>query len=106
MKLIKANQLKIKALRISTILNVKADALSRSSHPSLEWEIPQETFQKLINLRGPMEVDLMATRQNTKLTQFVSPHPDLAAIAHNALAVDWNQWKEIYIFPPSMESSR
>ena len=38
--LLKERSLKIKAFRISTLLNSKADALSRTSHPLLEWKLP------------------------------------------------------------------
>lgn len=98
--LLQLRSLKIKAFRISTLLNAKADALSRTSHPLLEWELPQKIFLQLQLLRGPLEIDLMATSENSKLPLFISPHPHPRAWGHNALAWDWNQWSQIYIFPP------
>ncbi|KAK8387644.1 hypothetical protein O3P69_018275 [Scylla paramamosain] len=98
--LLQLRSLKIKAFRISTLLNAKADALSRTSHPLLEWELPQKTFHQLQLLRGPLEIDLMATSENSKLPLFISPHPHPQAWGHSALAWDWKQWSQIYIFPP------
>ena len=98
--LLQLRSLKIKAFRISSLLNAKADALSRTSHPLLEWELPQKLFHQLQLLRGPLEIDLMATNENSKLPLFISPHPHPRAWGHNALAWDWNQWSQIYIFPP------
>ena len=47
-----------------------------------------------------MQVDLFATPFNAKLRVFVSPFPHPRATETDALAQDWNRWKEIYLFPP------
>ena len=99
-RVLRTHNLTIRAFRISSLLNAKADALSRSNHTLLEWELPQETFQRLLLLRGPLEIDLMATNKNAKLPLYLSPHPDPQAVGHNALAWDWNLWSQIYLFPP------
>ena len=89
-----------KVFRISTLLNTKADDLSRQARPTIDWTLPQQTFNDLVARRGPLEIDLMATAENTKLPSFLSPNPDPRAVGCNALAWDWNQWTQIYIFPP------
>ena len=45
------------------------------------------------------EVVLSATRENTKLTIFMSPVLDPLAVAGDAFTTDWNR-KKIYLFDP------
>ena len=89
-----------KVFRISTLLNTKADDLSRQAQPSIDWTLPQQTLNDLVAQRGPLDIDLMATAENTELPSFLSPNPDPRAAGCNALAWDWNLWSHIYIFPP------
>ena len=98
--LLEETEVKLRAYRISTLLNSRADALIWTSHHSIEWELPQVIFNHLTSLRGPLEIDLMATHQNTKLPLYLSPHPDPLATGCNTLAWDWNKWQQIYLFPP------
>ena len=43
---------------------------------------------------------MFATRQNAQLPKFISLMSDHQAVACNALSLDWNQWDQIYLFPP------
>ena len=97
---LQTRNLRIKAFRISTLLNSKADALSRLPHLLIEWELPMKIFKEITHLRGPVQIDLTASSSNYKVETSISPYPDPIAIGHNALAWDWNLWHQIYIFPP------
>ena len=90
----------IQAVRISSKENVAADALSRNSIQPTEWTLKRETFQKLQEWHGPLEIDLMATPLNNKLQKFVCPFHHNMAENTDALLINWNQYKQIYLFPP------
>ncbi|XP_045127719.1 uncharacterized protein LOC123514137 [Portunus trituberculatus] len=89
----------IKAFRISTLLNSRADSLSQLAITSTEWSLPEQIFKHILTWRGPLEIDLMPTNKNKKLPLYISPYPDPEALTSNALAQDWNRWEQIYIFP-------
>ena len=77
-----------------------ADALSRDRKVSpTEWAIPQEIADQIFAIWGTPMADLFATYQNRKLPLFVSPLPDLRALAVDALSMSWRNllW---YAFPP------
>ena len=76
--------------------------MSRSSVISTEWSLSQTDFH-LITLRVGFvpEVDLFATDLNHKTTQYLSPCPDPAAVAIDSFNVDWSQWENLYLFPPT-----
>jgi hypothetical protein len=95
-----SRRLLLDAHRIPSHLNVCADALSRKDPRPAEWGLPQETFQKITDWHGPLQVDLMASPHNNKLPLYVSAFEYPGAVATDVLAVDWNQWQEVYIFPP------
>jgi hypothetical protein len=81
-------------------LNTGADALSRNSPIQGEWTLDWNSFYLLCKILGVPEVDLFASRENSKLPLFISPYPDQTAVATDALATDWNRWNFIYLFPP------
>ena len=90
---------------ISGELNVLADQGSRLSPIPTEWSLDRLSFSWLLNLASRYgvlkpQVDLFATRHNTRLRCFVSPLPDPQAVEVNALSLDWNVWTSIYLFPP------
>ena len=87
----KTRNIKIIIFRISTMLNSKADDLSRSSTGSTEWELPQEIFDSLTYQKGHLQIDLMATSKKTKLPTYVSPHPDPCSMGCNALSLELEQ---------------
>ena len=70
------------------VLNVLADAGSRSHPISTEWMLDKESFLYLCRLLGTPEVDLFATRENSQHPLFVSPCPDSLAAAIDAFDCD------------------
>ena len=81
--------------------NVAADALSREEVLPAEWEVPREAFDLLQREHGhPLQIDLFASPLNNKLPLYCAPFPFPRAMAEDALAQDWNQFSQIYLFPP------
>ena len=81
-------------------LNILADALSRP-HCILhtEWTLTQRVLKRVwARFHKPM-VDLFATRFNHRLPTYVSPVPDPAAWAIDALSLSWSGL-QAYAFPP------
>ena len=91
----------LKAQHIPGRLNVIADKLSRLGQTiQTEWSLLPEVFHRLCNKWHRPQVDLLATRFNHKLPQFVSPVPDKQAIAVDALTLPWEDL-DAYAFPPT-----
>ena len=86
--------------KIKGNLNVLADALSRDCTLPGEWELDPLDKEKILSLFPRLEVDLMATPFNSILEKFVSPFLHPQAVAVDAWAINWNQWQEVYCFPP------
>lgn len=89
----------IYASYISSRDNEIADAESRRLHPDTEWELSNRAFESIVNNFGNPEIDLFATRLNTKCHKYVSWHRDPGACAVNAFTLNWNNLK-FYAFPP------
>ena len=85
---------------LAGVLNVRADLLSRGCPVPTEWTLDDASFRWLEDVWGPFEVDLFATEENKKLQTFASPYPHPEAVGQDALALDWNRWRNIYLFPP------
>ena len=91
----------LKARHIPGRLNVVADKLSRLGQViQTEWSLLQEVFQTICRTWHTPQLDLFATRFNTKLSQFVSPVPDPSAWAVDALSLSWENL-DPYAFPPT-----
>ena len=75
-----------------------ADILSRKINPNTEWSLNKEVFSILCQQFGTPEIDLFASRINTKVKKFMSFYPDPTAYAINAFAHKWDSY--VYIFPP------
>ena len=83
-------QVTLKARHIPGWLNVIADKLSRLGQMiQTEWSLHPEVFQAICSRWHQPQVDLLATRFNNKLPQFVSPVPDPQAWAVDALSLSW-----------------
>lgn len=95
-----AASIQLRVRHIPGHLNVLADSLSRnqSVHPT-EWTLHSEVFSRIHSLFPSMEIDLFATRLNTRLPDFVSPVPDPRAKTVDALTMDWSG-HDLYAFPP------
>ena len=90
----------LRARHIPGRLNVIADKLSRHSQViQTEWSLSLQVFNLLFSNWDLPQVDLFATRFNHKLPQFVSPVPDPAAWAVDALSIPWGNL-DVYAFPP------
>ena len=91
----------LRARHIPGRLNVIADKLSRLGQTiQTEWSLHPEVFQAICSRVHQLQVDLFATRFNTKLPQFVSPVPDPQAWAVDALSLSWEDL-DPYAFPPA-----
>ena len=66
-----------------------------------EWALAPTEFRRLEEAHGSMlEIDLFASPLNFKIPQYVARFNDPQAIAQDALTLCWNQWSQIYVFPP------
>ena len=65
-----------------------------------EWTLDEESFRLVCQREFVPQVDLFATRENRKLSSFVSPVPDPLAVGVDAFSLDWSRWEGIYLFPP------
>ena len=83
-------------------LNVLADQGSRIGPFKTEWCLDPDSFSWIFQ-QFPCcpEVDLFATRANSRFPAFVSAYPDPKAVFWDARSQDWNDFfKCIYAFPP------
>ena len=70
---------------------------ARPHHPV--WSLLPEVFQLISNRWHQPQIDLLATRFNNKLPQFVSPVPNSLAWAVDALSPPWEDL-DPHAFPP------
>ena len=84
---------------ISSKDNVSADAESRRLEPETEFEISDEAFDKICQTFGTPEIDLFASRSNTKCHRYVSWRRDPESVAVDAFTIDWTHYF-FYAFPP------
>ncbi|KAJ8044060.1 hypothetical protein HOLleu_11420 [Holothuria leucospilota] len=89
----------ISAAHISGARNEYADYLSRLKQATTEWSLSKQVFHQIEAMYGSPDVDLFASRFNTKLPTFVSWKPDPIALAIDAFSLDWKNYK-FYAFPP------
>ena len=99
--LLKKKGLFISAFHIAGVRNVIADSLSRSAPVSTEWELDQDSFDKIVTRWGAPQVDLFATAENFKVNAYISPVPDPQSLGTDAFAQDWSKWNKVYLFPPT-----
>ena len=84
------NNVTLRARHVPGSLNVIADGLSRRNQiQSTEWSLFPQVFKQISKIWESPQVDLFATRLNTKLPLYVSPIPDPQAWAVDALNVRW-----------------
>ena len=80
----------ITTTQISDIMNIEADAESRSSEIRSEWKLNESYIQSILNhLKISPSVDLLASRINTQLTRFFSYRPDPNAEVIKTSTVNW-----------------
>ncbi|CAJ0947618.1 unnamed protein product [Ranitomeya imitator] len=90
----------ISAVHIPGVENWAADFLSRQGLASGEWELHPEIFQQICLHWGTPDVDLMASRLNAKVTNFIACSRDPQAIGVDALISPWHRFHFLYVFPP------
>lgn len=79
--------------------NVKADKTSRVTNIDTEWALAQEAFQIIVAHFGKPDIDLFASRINTKCQFVYSWHGDPEALGIDSFTYDWKQ-SYFYAFPP------
>ncbi|KAJ8911216.1 hypothetical protein NQ315_014928, partial [Exocentrus adspersus] len=84
---------------INTKENIKADFLSRDTQSNIEFELNQNIFIKITEEFGCPEIDLFASRANTKCQKYVSWRPDPDSILVDAFTISWTDYN-FYAFPP------
>ena len=76
---------------LSSKLNIIADRESREKVDSSEWKLDPKVFQGLVQLMGNPVVDLLASRLNHQLPQYITWRPDPFSQGTNAMHQDWSQ---------------
>ena len=89
----------LSAEHIPGIQNVDADRESRRKGDSSEWKLDPAIFQQVMQILGPCQVDLFASRISAQLPVYMSWKPDPGSIATDALSQSWTDIKG-YAFPP------
>ena len=96
-----SKQVTLRARHIPGRLNVVADKLSRLGQTiQTEWSLFPQVFQRICHMWHRPQIDLFATRFNSKLPLFVCPVPDPKATAIDALTLPWRDL-DAYAFPPT-----
>ena len=67
-----------------------------------EWRLSEETFRWICSRSpfGTPTVDLFANKFNHQLSRYMSPCPDLDAVAVDALSAGWPA-ENLFAFPPA-----
>lgn len=79
--------------------NVEADIESRRLEPETEYALAQFAFCQIISKFGNPEIDLFATRTNTKCKKYISWKKDPGSIGIDAFTISWKKYY-FYAFPP------
>ena len=64
-----------------------------------DWKLDRQTFVKINERYGPLEVDLFASRLTNQCRRYFSWQPDPFAEATDAFLQDWTIWRG-YANPP------
>lgn len=94
-----SNNLLVFASYISSIENINADAASRCLSIESEYELNNKMFQNIVDTFGKPDIDLFATKLNTKCRKYVSWYPDPNSISTDAFTLKWSNLT-FYAFPP------
>lgn len=89
----------IHASYISSSDNKIADRESRIENSIIEFQLPKENYQLILQKFGLPTIDLFASYQNKKHDRFVSRYPDPESLNVDAFTLKWNQ-EYFYAFPP------
>ena len=80
--------------------NSLADKASRVFDLNTEWELCPHVYQKVEDIYGQFDIDLFASRLNSKNLVYASWKPDPKAVFVDAFSAVWNQFNNFYAFPP------
>lgn len=89
----------IEASYIPSKDNVVADEESRTLPTVTEWELNSRTFSAIIDVFGVPDIDLFASRANSKYKKYVSWLPDPDSYAVDAFSISWGNYF-FNAFPP------
>lgn len=84
---------------INTKDNREADRLSRKKFHDTEWELGDYAYEKITNKLGLPNIDLFASRCNTKCDKYITWKNEPDAWAVDAFTVSW-RYLDFYAFPP------
>ena len=79
--------------------NVCAYKASRVFDENTEWELQVEVFNVISNKFGPCDIDMFASRLNTKLPIYCAWKLDPGASMIDAFEVSWKTFLNVYCFP-------
>lgn len=79
--------------------NFLADKESRRDQSNIEFELADNAFKEIASALGQPEIDLFASRSNTKCKKYVSWKRDPDAVSIDAFTIPWNGYF-FYAFPP------
>ncbi|CAD6230832.1 GSCOCG00012209001-RA-CDS, partial [Cotesia congregata] len=79
--------------------NVVADSASRINNIDTEWEVAPWAFRQISNLFGQPQIDLFASVNNEKCSDYCSWHRDPEAFCIDTFTVKWDTFY-FYAFPP------
>lgn len=79
--------------------NIEADTLSRKINEDTEWGLADEAFQQITIKFGRQDIDLFASRKNTKCETFCAWGRDPDALVSDAFTICWSELR-FYAFPP------
>lgn len=89
----------ILASYINTKDNQEADKLSRTKFQDTEWELGNYAYEEIKHKLGSPNIDLFASRCNSKCNTFVTWKNDPDAWAIDAFTISWKDL-DFYAFPP------
>ena len=88
------------AHHIPGIQNTAADIASRQIETRTEWTLDKKIFQSICQKFYKPEVDVVTSRLNHQVPQYVSRYPDPGALAVDAFLQDWSKWTSLIHPPP------
>lgn len=80
--------------------NVEADRKSRIRNIDTEWELTGYAFSRAVKAFEYPEIDLFASRCNTKCKKFFAWENDPEALAVDAFTRNWHSLGLFWAFPP------
>ena len=95
----KGQDIWITASHVPGVKNTTADLRSRLFYDNKEWSLNERVAKSFFDQFGKPEIDLFASRLNTKCSKYASCKPDPDAYRINAFSLCWLNLNS-YIFPP------